>query len=174
MNASTETSTPNPTLVLRLIAITGVALSLFQLYAAGIEPLGLFFQRPIHLSFILVLCFLIYPVFGANRPRGILGWIIDGVLIGGGILVGFWVPLNIDTIANSIFPRQIDVTVGTINTACSIADRSDVLAGGQIEQVNVVVDKMNQIAEDTNKAIDGSATNMGLADEALKEVKAFL
>jgi len=116
MNASTETSTPNPTLVLRLIAITGVALSLFQLYAAGIEPLGLFFQRPIHLSFILVLCFLIYPVFGANRPRGILGWIIDGVLIGGGILVGFWVPLNIDTIANSIFPRQIDVTVGIITT----------------------------------------------------------
>ena len=69
---------------------------------------------------------------------------------------------------------QIDVTVGTINTAFSIADRSDVLAGGQIEQVNVVVDKMNQIAEDTNKAIDGSATNMGLADEALREVKAFL
>ena len=116
MSTSTEISTPNPTLVLRLIAITGVALSLFQLYAAGIEPLGLFFQRPIHLSFILVLCFLIYPVFGANRPRGILGWIIDGVLIGGGILVGFWVPLNIDTIANSIFPRQIDVTVGIITT----------------------------------------------------------
>ena len=116
MSTSTEISTPNPTLVLRLIAITGVALSLFQLYAAGIEPLGLFFQRPIHLSFILVLCFLIYPVFGANRTRGILGWIIDGVLICGGILVGFWVPLNIDTIANSIFPRQIDVTVGIITT----------------------------------------------------------
>ena len=44
-----------PKIVLRAITVVGVALSLFQLYAAGIQPLGLFFQRPIHLGFILVL-----------------------------------------------------------------------------------------------------------------------
>ncbi|MGB7271503.1 MAG: TRAP transporter permease, partial [Albidovulum sp.] len=98
-----------PRNLLRVIAIVGIALSLFQLYAAGIRPLGLFFQRPIHLGFILVLCFLIYPVFGQGRARGKLGWAIDGPLIACSILASAWVPLNIDAIANAIFPRQIDV-----------------------------------------------------------------
>ena len=105
-----------PRFVLRLIAVVGIMLSLFQLYAAGVQPLGLFFQRPIHLGFILVLCFLIYPVFGPYRSRGAIGWLIDGALILCGILVGFWVPWNIDIISNSIFPRQIDVAVGIITT----------------------------------------------------------
>jgi TRAP-type uncharacterized transport system fused permease subunit len=58
---------PQPVLILRVIAVVGIALSLFQLYAAGVQPLGLFYQRPIHLGFILVLCFLIYPAFGRHR-----------------------------------------------------------------------------------------------------------
>ncbi|MGY3437017.1 MULTISPECIES: TRAP transporter permease [unclassified Marinovum] len=104
-----------PPIILRAIAVVGIALSLFQLYAAGIQPLGLFFQRPIHLGFILVLCFLMYPVTG-TRPRGVIGWAIDGALIGCSILVGYWVPANIDAIANAIIPRSIDVTVGIITT----------------------------------------------------------
>lgn len=108
-------------LMLRLIAIVAIALSVFQLYAAGVQPLGLFFQRPIHLGFILVLTFMIYPAFGQHRPRGALGWVIDGTLIGTGILVGLWVPMNIDIIANSIFPRQIDVMVGVI-TALAVLE----------------------------------------------------
>ena len=105
---------PQPLLVLRAIAVIGIALSLFQLYAAGVQPLGLFFQRPIHLGFILVLCFLIYPAFGRQRPRGTLGWMIDGVLIVCSIVAGAWVPLNIDTIANQVFPRDIDVWMGIL------------------------------------------------------------
>ncbi|UWQ94167.1 TRAP transporter fused permease subunit [Rhodobacteraceae bacterium M385] len=107
-------ATPQPAFMLRVIAIIGIALSLFQLYAAGVQPLGLFFQRPIHLGFILVLCFLIYPAFGRDRPRGVLGWIIDGALICAGIVAGAWVPMNIDTIANQIFPRTIDVWIGVL------------------------------------------------------------
>lgn len=105
-----------PRIVLRLITVVGIALSLFQLYAAGIQPLGLFYQRPIHLGFILVLCFLIFPVTGPNRPRGLVGWMIDGPLIVASILIGAWLPINIDTIANAIFPRDIDVAVGILTT----------------------------------------------------------
>lgn len=103
-----------PWLVLRIIAVVGIALSLFQLYAAGLQPLGLFFQRPIHLGFILVLCFLIYPVGGRHRARGPLGWLVDGTLILCSIVVGAWLPVNIDVIANQIFPRDIDVWVGML------------------------------------------------------------
>ncbi|MFV0359915.1 TRAP transporter permease, partial [Tropicimonas sp.] len=99
-----------------LITIVAVSLSLFQLYAAGIRPLGLFYQRPIHLGFILVLCFLVFPVTGRGRPRGVPGWLVDIPLILGGILVGLWLPLNIDTIANAVFPRRIDVAVGVVTT----------------------------------------------------------
>ena len=105
---------PQPRFALRAIAVVGIALSLFQLYAAGVQPLGLFFQRPIHLGFILVLCFLIYPVFGRHRPRGPLGWAIDGTLIVCGVIVGAWVPVNIDIIANQVFPRDIDVWMGVL------------------------------------------------------------
>ncbi|MEI4262171.1 TRAP transporter permease [Roseovarius sp. D0-M9] len=105
---------PQPRIVLRAIMVIGIALSLFQLYAAGVQPLGLFFQRPIHLGFILVLCFLIYPVFGRDRPRGGLGWVIDGALILAGIAAGAWVPMNIDIIANQIFPRDIDIWMGIL------------------------------------------------------------
>ena len=103
-----------PWVVLRAITIIGIMLSLFQLYAAGLQPLGLFFQRPIHLGFILVLCFLIYPAFGQYKPRGVLGWLIDGTLIAASIVAGAWVPVNIDIIANQIFPRSIDVWVGVL------------------------------------------------------------
>ncbi len=110
----TPAPSPQSPIVLRAIMVIGIALSLFQLWAAGVYPLGLFFQRPIHLGFILVLCFLIYPAFGRDRPRGMLGWVIDGPLILAGIAAGTWVPLNIDTIANQIFPRQIDVWMGIL------------------------------------------------------------
>ncbi|MBY5973744.1 TRAP transporter permease [Ferrimonas balearica] len=101
-----------PKMVVRAITVIGIALSLFQLYTAGVQPLGLFFQRPIHLGFVLVLCFLIYPAFGRHRPRGVTGWVIDGILIVMSIGAGAWVPMNIDTIANQIFPRTTDIVMG--------------------------------------------------------------
>lgn len=117
MSTDANPQTPDPSqprLVLRAIAVVGILLSLFHLYAAGLQPLGLFYQRPIHLGFILVLCFLIYPVWGHGRARGGLGWAIDGTLIAASVLVGAWLPVNIDTIATQVFPRQIDVLVGIL------------------------------------------------------------
>ena len=43
-----------PRLLLWLVALVGIGLSLFQLYSAGIQPLGLFYQRGIHLALVLV------------------------------------------------------------------------------------------------------------------------
>lgn len=114
---------PQPAFVLRAIALIGIALSVYQMAVAGgfrtagflpfeLFETGLFFLRPVHLGFVLVLCFLIYPAFGAHRARGPLGWLIDAPLIAGALLVGYWVPGNIDIIANSIFPRAIDVWMG--------------------------------------------------------------
>lgn len=107
--------TDQPHFVLRLITLIAIGLSVFQLYGAGIQPLGLFTLRPIHLGVILILTFLMFPVTG-SRPRGYFGWAIDSTLILIGVLVAVWMPTNIDIIANSPRPRGIDVFVGILTT----------------------------------------------------------
>lgn len=81
-----------------LALLTTVGLSLFQLYTAGIVPLGLFYQRSIHLAFILLLAFLLFPVFGRTRKRGVLGWLIDGALVFGSAYAGFYLVYNLEAI----------------------------------------------------------------------------
>jgi len=112
----TEPSPATSPHLARAIAAIGIALSLFQLYGAGVQPLGLFYQRPIHLGFVLVLAFLIFPVWGRSRPRRALGWLIDGGFIAASILTGLYLPINIDAIANAIVPRDRDVTVAILAT----------------------------------------------------------
>lgn len=124
----TQTSTPpaeirfpgsdQPRAVMLLIAAVGIALSLFQLYAAGVEPLGLFYQRPIHLGFILVLVFLLYPIWGQGRSRGVIGWLVDGALVAAGALSGGYISWNINEIVmRAGFWSETDILIGIIATA---------------------------------------------------------
>ncbi|MFY0989843.1 TRAP transporter permease [Halomonas sp. C05BenzN] len=104
---------PRP--VLWLITLVAVGLSLFQLYSAGIQPLGLFYQRSIHLMLIMLLAFLIFPVFGPNRDRGLLGWLIDAVFLAGALLTGGYLVLYLDEIISRAgFWSQTDIVVGCI------------------------------------------------------------
>jgi TRAP transporter 4TM/12TM fusion protein len=112
---SADAYQPRP--VLWLITAVAVSLSLFQLYTAGIQPLGLFYQRPAHLAFVLVLAFLIFPVFGQTRARGVLGWVIDGALLVAGFLSGFYIIWNLDAIiARAGWWTPMDIAVGIICT----------------------------------------------------------
>lgn len=104
---------PRP--LLWLITLVAVALSLFQLYTAGIQQLGLFYQRSIHLGLIMMLCFLMYPVFGPGRKRGIIGGIIDTLFFCGAILTGFYLAFFLDDIiARAGFWNRTDIVVGCI------------------------------------------------------------
>ena len=104
-----------PKLALILASVTAVGLSLFQLYTAGVRPLGLFYQRSVHLSLILVLAFLLFPVFGKSRKRGVVGWLIDGALIFGSAYAGFYLSYNLEAIFDRAgFWTPADVTAGVI------------------------------------------------------------
>ncbi|OEY66399.1 TRAP transporter permease [Marinobacter sp. X15-166B] len=106
-----------PRAVLWTITFVAVGLSLFQLYAAGLQPLGLFYQRSIHLSLIMILAFLIYPVFGATRTRGPLGWALDALFLAGAVVTGGYLALNLDEIFNRAgFWNQTDIVVACIAT----------------------------------------------------------
>ena len=103
--------------VLWLISLVAIALSLFQLYSAGIEPLGLFYQRSIHLALIMMLTFLMFPVFGPKRKRGVFGGAIDLVFFAGAVITGGYLVLNLDAIFQRAgFWTQTDIVIGCIAT----------------------------------------------------------
>ncbi|WP_304525048.1 TRAP transporter permease [Halomonas sp. I5-271120] len=103
--------------ILWLIALVAVGLSLFQLYSAGIQPLGLFYQRSIHLALIMMLAFLMFPVFGPNRRRGIVGGVIDLAFFAGAVVTGGYLVLYLDDIFNRAgFWNDTDIIIGCIAT----------------------------------------------------------
>ena len=70
--------------------------------------------------------------------------------------------------------NMIESSISAIDEACTLADRSVSLAGGQIENITDVVGKMQTIAEDTHRAIEGSATNMEIGERALGKVDTII
>ncbi|WP_148252884.1 TRAP transporter permease [Aidingimonas lacisalsi] len=106
---------PRP--ILWLITIVAVALSLFQLYSAGIQTFGLFYQRSIHLALVMMLAFLMFPAFGPSRQRGPVGTLIDIVFFAGAVLTGGYLVVYLDEIINRAgFWIQTDIWVAIIAT----------------------------------------------------------
>ncbi|MBP5979404.1 MAG: TRAP transporter fused permease subunit [Halomonas sp.] len=106
-----------PRVVLWLITIVAVGLSLFQLYSAGIQPLGLFYQRGIHLALIMLLAFLMFPAFGPSRKRGVVGWGIDLIFFAGALITGGYLVLFLDEIVSRAgFWSDTDILVACIAT----------------------------------------------------------
>jgi TRAP transporter 4TM/12TM fusion protein len=118
-----------------LIALVGVALSLFQLYTAGVRSLGLFYQRPLHLMLILLLAFLMFP---AGRQRRLLGWLVDLLFIGGALLSGLYLTINLDTVINRAgFWTTTDMVVGAI-AIVTLLEGSRRALGATITVIGVV------------------------------------
>ena len=106
-----------PRAVLLLVTLVAVAMSVFQLYAAGVQPLGLFYQRSIHLSFVMVLAFLIFPVTGQRRARGPIGWAVDLAFLSAAFMSGFYIVWFLDDIIDRAgFWTQTDIWMGIIAT----------------------------------------------------------
>ena len=95
------------------VALTGILLSAFQLYTAGIQTLNLFYQRGTHLMLILILAFLLFPI----AKRAWLRWPVDLAMIGASIATGGYLVLNLDAIIDRAgFWTQTDIVMGIITT----------------------------------------------------------
>ncbi|QIK42523.1 TRAP transporter permease [Pontivivens nitratireducens] len=100
--------------IAKLIILLSIVLCGFQLYAAGIRPMGLFYQRPIHLMLIMMVAFLVFPAFGLHRKRGVMGWVIDAAFFTGAIVSGLYIVVNLDAIiARAGFWTRTDIIVGS-------------------------------------------------------------
>jgi len=109
---------PAPPITARLavlVTLLAVLLGAFQLYTAGYQPLNLFVQRGFHLTLVLVIAFLMFPI--ARRKRSLWGWVIDGAFIAGALYGGWYLLFNLDAIiARSGFFRPEDIRAGIIMT----------------------------------------------------------
>ena len=98
----------NPTLVAvtgRIVLYLAVALSLYQLYTAGITALTALIQRSLHLGAILCLTFLIHPPFkGARKDKLSIWFLIDLLLAAAAIICTLYIVINL----TEIFERQGD------------------------------------------------------------------
>ena len=82
----------------KLVAFICIAMSLFHLYTAGFGVLEAIKQRNIHLTFCLVLSFLMYPSGPKGGANRITWW--DWILVGLSVAVGSYLMIIYDALAN--------------------------------------------------------------------------
>ncbi|MCJ7685112.1 MAG: TRAP transporter permease [Desulfobacteraceae bacterium] len=100
--------------ILKVVAVIGIGLSLFELYTAGIIAMTAMRHRSIFLTSILVIAFLTRPLYKRAR-RDRLNWAlcVDLILVAMSVAVGAYIFIDL----NGIFDRQgdwsqWDITVG--------------------------------------------------------------
>lgn len=82
----------------KIITVIAVAMSLFHLYTAGFGVLEAIKQRSLHLTFVLVLIFMLYPAT-KKSPKNMIT-LIDSIMIGLSLFVGTYIVTQYDAIAN--------------------------------------------------------------------------
>jgi len=104
-----------PAVAAAAFVLTAVALSVFQLFTAGVRPVGLFHQRGFHLAAVEVLAFLIFASRGrraSGAAKG-LGWTVDGLFMAGAVATALYLTVNLDAIVGRAgTPTAIDVLAG--------------------------------------------------------------
>ena len=99
----------------RIITVTAVAMSLFQIYTAGVRQLPAMEQRSIHLCFGLVLVFLLRPL--KKELQGKYSWFcsaVDYILLFFSVFIGAYVLMEYENIVGREgTPNIVDCIVGT-------------------------------------------------------------
>lgn len=106
-----------PALAAAAFVLFAVVLSLFQLYAAGVRPVGLFYQRGFHLALVQVLAFLLFPTKGRGERgvKGRLAWTLDAIFIAGSAFAALYLTLNLDAIVSRAGAwSSLDVVAGIV------------------------------------------------------------
>jgi TRAP transporter 4TM/12TM fusion protein len=98
--------------------LLAVVLSLFQLFTS-VRPVGLFYERGVHLALVEVLAFLLlpWPRRHGGGARGAVAWCIDAVWMASAVGTALYITVNLDAIvARAGLPATLDVVVGVAAT----------------------------------------------------------
>lgn len=100
-----DTKTPTAWVIAKCLTIIGVALSLFQLYTAGMVAMTAMRHRSVFLTCMLAMTFLIKPLYkGARKDRLNFALVVDLILIAIAIFAGLYIFIDLQ----GIFERQGD------------------------------------------------------------------
>lgn len=99
---------------LKAVTWAAILFSAYQLMVAGFSPLSSLVTRAVHVGFLLLITFLLYPVVQRARPATRIPW-YDWMLAFCGFALAFyhWV-FEADLIQRSGDPTQTDLVVGAI------------------------------------------------------------
>ncbi|MCF8146322.1 MAG: TRAP transporter permease, partial [Deltaproteobacteria bacterium] len=102
---ATSAASPVEWGILKIIAVVGIGLSLFELYTAGIVAMTAMQHRAVFLGAILVIAFLTRPLYkGARRDRWNWALAIDLILVVLSVAVCAYIFIDLQ----GIFDRQGD------------------------------------------------------------------
>ena len=98
----------------RMISVIAVMMSLFHLYTSAFGLLKEMWQRPIHLCFVLVLVFLLYPAT-SRSPRDRIPW-YDYLWAAVGAFVTLYMAAEFygSMLARAGMPNTLDLAVGLL------------------------------------------------------------
>ncbi len=96
-----------------VVAAAALAFSAYQLVIAAFTPLSSLITRSLHVGFLLLLAFLIYPVSKRAQRRRIAWYDILLAALGFGLAFYHWI-FEADLIQRSGDPTVADLAVGTI------------------------------------------------------------
>jgi len=96
-----------------VVAAIAIAFALFHMWRAYVGPMGALQQRSIHLTFALVLTFLVQPFLRRRGGKKLPWW--DLILVGLGILVGGYLLAEYHELTFRIgTPHTMDIALGVI------------------------------------------------------------
>ncbi len=99
----------------RVLFLIAVAFSSFQIVTAAFSPLSSVVVRGIHVGFLLLMTFALFPGFSAHRrPLPGVAWLLGGT----GFILAFyhWI-FEGDLILRAGDPTQLDLAVGVVSIA---------------------------------------------------------
>ncbi len=95
------------------VTVIAIAFALFHMWRAYVGPMGALQQRSIHLTFALVLTFLVQPFLRRMWRQKLPWW--DLILVGLGILVGVYLLSEYEELTFRIgTPNTLDLALGII------------------------------------------------------------
>ena len=98
-----ESKTPTARIIAWSLTLIGVALSLFQLYTAGMVAMTAMRHRSVFLTCILAMAFLTKPLYkGARKDKFNFAMLVDLVLIAIAVFIGLYIFIDLQ----GIFDRQ--------------------------------------------------------------------
>ncbi|MFH1954057.1 MAG: TRAP transporter permease [Pseudomonadota bacterium] len=120
MTESSEATSSSSTIewgILKIVAVIGIGLSLFELYTAGVIAMTAMRHRTVFLTSILVITFLTRPLYkGAKKDRLNGALCVDLILVALSVAVGAYIFIDLD----GIFDRQGDWSQWDINVGITL------------------------------------------------------